>query len=847
MDIQEIQDQLNRKLSGSRRKLVFWYDDDGSYEEEVDHLQLAEGNKLWKLTGRNYFATKLLIEEQDPESGYLIYAPFPRPADKENSLADMFYYAEHFYSDKLLQLMGELKIPGECEEQVKKYKKFWTSGNTARFRALEIQEYTPETIDLGIICALAGVKTLRFEEALRRIVLAGTKDNVVFKKLVNQKIQGVFWQLCRKNYGYEDENPTLEKFLRSMVVTYIDAQMAGNEPEEWKKFRASKQNDAFIFVKNLMGNEESRAFYDSLAERTARELDVKGVLLHIPLPRVLACDAFSEFDENLIDWMISKIEDHMLDERIDGLSIPEICKLRMETGYHFSDAYREKYQMMYYAYEAIRQVSLHTVQTSVREEVEAYGAKTYWIDTCYRKFYYYLDRVGMSENVEKIRDLVENMYTNRYLAHVTCHWNQLLSDQAYRTYAGAKEENFFYSYVEPFMREGGKEGRVVVIISDGLRYECGRELMDNLELDEKCDGSLDLMLGVLPSETTLGMAALLPHEEIRVDENLNIYADGLPCGNSLLERQRILQRTVPRSACYDFDRVRNAKQAEVRQMFQDKDLVYIYQNQIDSRGEGQRSENEVFHACQEAMGEIQEMIRRLTGYISNTRYLVTGDHGFIYKREKLEESDKIAVDALHPGYKNKRFLLSKSPIQSDALTSRSLAYLGKSNETYVTTPLGADIMKMPGGGQNYVHGGSSLQEMAIPVLKITTFKGKQETDFVNVELSTFNHRVTDIQIKLDFMQMEPVTDTVKPRRLLAFFVDGDGHKISFDVPITANRKDPDPKKRLFTEKFTLKSGRYVRGQEYFLVLADQDQETKELRRYKFEIDISEESELYFES
>lgn len=156
-------------------------------------------------------------------------------------------------------------------------------------------------------------------------------------------------------------------------------------------------------------------------------------------------------------------------------------------------------------------------------------------------------------------------------------------------------------------------------------------------------------------------------------------------------------------------------------------------------------------------------------------------------------------------------------------------------------------MKMPGGGQNYVHGGSSLQEMAIPVLKITTFKGKQETDFVNVELSTFNHRVTDIQIKLDFMQMEPVTDTVKPRRLLAFFVDGDGHKISFDVPITANRKDPDPKKRLFTEKFTLKSGRYVRGQEYFLVLADQDQETKELRRYKFEIDISEESELYFES
>ena len=38
-------------------------------------------------------------------------------------------------------------------------------------------------------------------------------------------------------------------------------------------------------------------------------------------------------------------------------------------------------------------------------------------------------------------------------------------------------------------------------------------------------------------------------------------------------------------------------------------------------------------------------------------------------------------------------------------------------------------------------------------------------------------------------------------------------------------------------KFTLKSGRYSRDQKYFLVIADQDDEKKELHRYKFEIDI----------
>lgn len=84
-----------------------------------------------------------------------------------------------------------------------------------------------------------------------------------------------------------------------------------------------------------------------------------------------------------------------------------------------------------------------------------------------------------------------------------------------------------------------------------------------------------------------------------------------------------------------------------------------------------------------------------------------------------------------------------------------------------------------------------------------------------------------------------ITDTVKPRRLQAFFVDADGAKISFPVPITANIKSTEAKDRLIQEKFTFKSGKYSRDQEYFLVIADQDDEKKEVHRYKFEIDISD--------
>lgn len=837
MDLQEIQNKLNTLLSGTERKIVFWYDDDASYAEDIQGLELAEGNKIWQLNDHNWFETKLLLEERDTESNYLVYAPFARPDDKENSLADIFYYSEHFYSDKLVQLMGDLNIPISCQDEMKKYKKFWTAGNVVKFQNLNISDYTPDKLILGILCVLAGVKTLSFDELMRKVILTGTSENIILKKFINHKIDKDFWNFCEKQYGYRDASPTIMKFMVTMIMTYTDTLAEGNIPKEWKGFLSKNQNDVVVFVKNLMNNEETKGVYDDFADSISHELNVSKLMKSIPLQNIVACDSFEQFDENIIDWIISKIEDNMLDEKIDGMLISEICENRIKSCYHFSQQYRVNYLMLYNAYQLIKNISMHSYQPQFKDVVENYVQSTFMIDTYYRKFYYYMDKIGMGHNVEKIKELVENIYTNKYLTDFACKWNQTLTDELYNTYSDMRQEDFFKTHVKPFMKEDGREGRVIVIISDGLRYECARELLDNLDLDEKCDAKISHMLSVLPSETTLGMAALLPHNEIVVDENLNITVDGMHCGNSTADRQKILQATISRSACYDFDKVMNAKKEEIRQMLQDKDVVYIYQNQIDDRGESNRSENEVFNACQEAIEEIQALIRRITGYVSATRYLITADHGFIYKRDKLQECDKISMAKTDISFVNKRYLLSLEPIKNEAVISRTMEYLSKLNKVYVTTPVGADIIKTKGGGQNYVHGGSTLQEMIVPVIKVKTLTGKQDTSMVNVELSSFTNKITGIEVRLDFMQMEPVSDTKKPRRLVAFFIDSAGNKISYDVPIIANVRELDARKRVMTEKFTLKSGKYSRNEEYFLVLADMDDERVEYHRYKFEIDI----------
>ncbi len=85
-----------------------------------------------------------------------------------------------------------------------------------------------------------------------------------------------------------------------------------------------------------------------------------------------------------------------------------------------------------------------------------------------------------------------------------------------------------------------------------------------------------------------------------------------------------------------FDEVANANQTRIRELIQGKNIVYIYHNQVDARGDKPASENEVFNACAEAIEEIYKLVKKLTGYVSAPKFFITADYGFLYKRVRLQ-------------------------------------------------------------------------------------------------------------------------------------------------------------------------------------------------------------------
>ena len=362
--------------------------------------------------------------------------------------------------------------------------------------------------------------------------------------------------------------------------------------------------------------------------------------------------------------------------------------------------------------------------------------------------------------------------------------------------------------------------RIVVIISDALRYEVGKELFFRMQDDPKCTAKLEVQLSVLPSYTRLGMAALLPHNDLELTDDFKVLLDGQPCDN-LSEREAVLRKYSPDSVCVRFDDIKSLRIADLRNIFTGKQVVYVYHNQIDARGDKLNTEDEVFVACEEAISEIIDLIHRISTSANTYRFIVTADHGFIYKRDKIAESDKIEGVKSKNALINRRFIVSQESISVDGIVNMEMKKILRNSDTkWVSFPVNDNVFKVPGGGQNYVHGGSSPQEMLVPVLDIKMERGHMETRSAGVALVSMVRKITNKITVLDFIQSEPVSDVVKAATYRMYFVSEDNERISNENSCIADSRDQDAGKRIFRMKFQFKDKKYPKDKQYFFMIYD---------------------------
>ncbi len=63
-----LEENFNKGPSeGKKRSIVFWYDGEGEFVDDIDKLEL-DNAKILKLTNNNSFYIKYLLEKKDTES-----------------------------------------------------------------------------------------------------------------------------------------------------------------------------------------------------------------------------------------------------------------------------------------------------------------------------------------------------------------------------------------------------------------------------------------------------------------------------------------------------------------------------------------------------------------------------------------------------------------------------------------------------------------------------------------------------------------------------------------------------------------------------------------------------------
>ena len=143
----------------------------------------------------------------------------------------------------------------------------------------------------------------------------------------------------------------------------------------------------------------------------------------------------------------------------------------------------------------------------------AYERELYRLDQTYRHFCEAADfaRAEGWDVLKALRDKVESVYGQGFLVTLGLRWGEFLERGLLQNWSLADvpaQYRFYDTHVRPVLARGDVQ-KVFVIVSDAFRYEAARELALELNGKYRFQAELSSQLGVLPSYTPLGMAALL--------------------------------------------------------------------------------------------------------------------------------------------------------------------------------------------------------------------------------------------------------------------------------------------------------------------------------------------------
>jgi len=371
-----------------------------------------------------------------------------------------------------------------------------------------------------------------------------------------------FWDLMRDELAYDVPDPSLRDLLFRMLVSDLAKGLAGNLPVGLAHFQLpdrAKAASASVFLSQWRANITHFSSYDTISAEVAQQLNLGQMISGIHAEDLLNAMTFAEVEK----LIIIDLRDRILTNGGAALDTVRDVFARRRDG-HWANpklaANSETTRALLCCYEALEAAAqFHALRdrysggfsfASAAEAANLYRRELFRFDQCYRHFHRAAEQVDVLgwTLLQTLRQQVETAYTDWFLPHLGMAWSTVIEGDhgllaSWKLPEWTSQTDFYRHKVKTVLANPGVK-RVFVIISDAFRYESAEELNRLINTRNKYKAALDVMLGVLPSYTALGMAALLPHQALAYKEGssaLGVTVDGAPT-SSLEDRNAILAK-----------------------------------------------------------------------------------------------------------------------------------------------------------------------------------------------------------------------------------------------------------------------------------------------------------------
>ena len=297
-----------------------------------------------------------------------------------------------------------------------------------------------------------------------------------------------------------------------------------------------------------------------------------------------------------------------------------------------------------------------------------------------------------------------------------------------------------------------------------MRYECGIELNKEINSINRFKSEIDYMISSLPSYTYLGMASLLPHKSLELRDD-KIFVDGVD-STSIDKRDKIL-KSYGKYAAIGYEKFLKMNRNEGREFCKNYEVIYIYHNEIDNMGE--KDEINTFNAVNSTFETIKKLIKQIQNF-NGYNILITSDHGFLFTKSATKDSELCEKPKGEFIKINRRFAIGKAEENNCSIKFSGDELNIKSKYDFLIAK-SINKFRIQGGGHRYVHGGATLEELVIPLLKVNYHRIQDVRD-VEIGIVPIRDISTNI-VNLTLYQKEAINEKIKPVILRVYFKLGD--------------------------------------------------------------------------